>query len=121
MVRHTVHLFQAYLCRTDIHVAVHLHRIRADDLAADPPGKLDGQRRFSDCCRSGQDNQGLFFSRLFQISHKTFSPFNGLYNPFEFLLQLIFAHRYDRWASMWARIRIFEFQKLIDQLVRFGK
>ena len=56
----TVHLLLRHLCGTDIHVAVHLHGIGADDLAADLFREFHRQGGLSGRRRPGDYDQRLF-------------------------------------------------------------
>jgi len=48
---------------TDIHLAIHLHRIGADAFAVQPPRQLDRQSGFASCGRAENHNDGALVSR----------------------------------------------------------
>ena len=42
MMRYPIHLFRHDFCRPDVHMAIHLHGIGADDFSVQRPGKFNG-------------------------------------------------------------------------------
>ena len=78
----TVHLLLRHLCGTDIHVAVHLHGIGADDLAADLFREFHRQGGLSGRRRPGDYDQRLFHYMIllnfFSISYLLIATIVGL-------------------------------------------
>ncbi len=44
-------------CRSDIHPAIDLHRVNADDFSSRCFSQLDGYGRFADACLSGKEDR----------------------------------------------------------------
>ena len=110
IMRNAAHLRRADFGRSDIHMAVDLHGIRGDNGPIHRLGKRNRQLRLADGGRTGQDNQ-----RFFQKNH--------LHNSLKFLFQFPLREGNDRRAAVRAVVRIFERQKLGNQLfrLRIGK
>ena len=105
IMRNASHLLRADFGRSDIHMAVDLHGIRGDNGPIYRFGKRNRQLRLTDSGRTGQDNQ-----RFFQKNH--------LHNSLKFLFQFPFREGNDRRPAVRAVIRIFERQKLGNELLR---
>ena len=62
VMRNTLHLGMRYLCRTNVHTTVYLHRVCRDYLAAELFCKLNGKARFARCRRACYNND--FFCHI---------------------------------------------------------
>ena len=82
MVADTVHLLLRHLRGSDIHVAVHLHGVGADDLPADLFREFHGEGGLSGRCRPGDYDQRLFHHTIllnfFSISYLLIATIVGL-------------------------------------------
>ena len=56
-------VFLCHFGRTDVHVAIYLHGIGADDLPVQGPGQFRGKGRLANCRRTGENHQGRLLVR----------------------------------------------------------
>ena len=60
MMRNILHLFRRDFGRADIHTAVYLHGIGADDFAVDRLGQTNGKGGFPHSSGAGENNERFF-------------------------------------------------------------